>query len=96
MLTKRKKQNLIKDAQVHEKDTGSSEVQISILSRRIDELIGHLKGHPKDTHSRRGLLHMVAARRRHLTYLQKKSEKRFNTITKKLGLNKKSRAKKAA
>lgn len=86
MLTKKKKVNIIKKTQVHEKDTGSSEVQIGLLSRQIDELASHLKTHAKDNHSRRGLLQMVADRRSHLKYLKKKDEKRYEKVTKELGL----------
>ncbi len=86
MLTKRKKEKVIKLVQKHEKDTGSPEVQISILSRQIDELAGHLKRNPKDKHSRRGLLQMVANRRGHMSYLKKKSEKRYANLVKKLEL----------
>ena len=88
MLTKRKKSKAVKDAQIHEKDTGSAEVQISVLSKQIDELATHLKKHTKDIHSRRGLLGMVADRRSHLKYLEKKDKKRYNSVVKKLGLKK--------
>lgn len=88
MLTKRKKQNAIKDTARHDSDTGSPEVQVSILTKKINELTGHLKKHTKDLHSRRGLLAMVADRRRHLKYLEKKDTKAFNAITKKFGLKK--------
>lgn len=88
MLTKRKKQNAIKKVQQHEEDTGSPEAQVAILTRRIDELAAHLKKHPGDKHSRRGLLQMVANRRSHLGYLKKKSEKRYNALVKELGLKK--------
>ena len=88
MLTKRKKQNAIKGAKRHDTDTGSPEVQVSILSKRIDELAGHLKINKKDKHSRRGLLGLVEKRRAHLKYLKKKSEKRYNAIVKKVGLKK--------
>jgi len=74
MITKRKKLNIIKEVGVHGKDTGSPEVQVGILSRRIDELAAHLKRNKKDIHSRRGLLGMVAARQKHLRYLQKKHQ----------------------
>jgi len=86
MLTKTKKQKIIKEVAVHDKDTGSSEVQIAVLSKKIDELAKHLKTHPKDSHSRRGLLGMVADRQTHLRYLAKKSTRRYNSLTKKLGL----------
>ena len=89
MLTKTKKTKIIKETRVHDKDTGSAEVQIGILSRRIDELASHLKKHQKDNHSRRGLLAMVADRQTHMKYLQKKDPKRYNTIVKKLELKKK-------
>ena len=88
MLTKNKKQRIIKEVAVHDKDTGSPEVQIGILSRRINELTSHLKKHKKDVHSRRGLLQMVANRQTHLRYLQKKSTRRYNSIVKKLELKK--------
>ena len=88
MLTKTKKSKIIKETQVHEKDTGSPEVQIAILTRRIDELASHLKKNSKDNHSRRGLLQMVANRKSHMKYLEKKSVRRFNALNKKLGLKK--------
>lgn len=88
MLTKRKKQNAMKEVRTHEEDTGSPEVQVALLTRRIGELAAHLKKHSKDTHSRRGLLQMVADRRKHLDYLKKKDMKRYNAIIKKLGLKK--------
>ena len=78
----------MKDVQVHETDTGSPEVQIAILSKRIDELAKHLKENPKDNHSRRGLLQMVSDRRAHMKYLEKKNVRRYNVLTKKLGLKK--------
>jgi small subunit ribosomal protein S15 len=88
MLTKRKKQNAIKDTKRHDKDTGSPEVQVAILSKRIDELAKHLKENNKDKHSRRGLLGLVEKRRAHLKYLKKKDEKRYNAIVEKVGLKK--------
>ena len=84
MLTTKKKQNIIKKSQLHATDTGSPEVQIAILSKRIDELAGHLKEHKKDNHSRRGLIKMVADRRNHLKYLEMTDKERFATETKKL------------
>ena len=90
MLTKRKKLNIIKETAVHDKDTGSPEVQISLLTRRIEELTGHLKTHIKDKHSRRGLLQMVANRQNHMNYLQKKNTRRFNGLMKKLNLKKRA------
>lgn len=86
MLSKRQKQNVIKDYQKHETDTGSAEVQIGMLTRRIKELTGHLKKHPKDHHSRRGLLLMVGKRRRFLQYLRREDEKVHDKLVKQLGL----------
>ena len=90
MLTKTKKQKIIAETQVHDKDTGSPEVQISILTKTIEELAGHLKDHMKDKNSRRGLIQMVADRQTHMNYLQKKSARRFNSLMKKLNLKKKA------
>jgi len=86
MLTKTKKAKVIREVAVHDKDTGSTEVQVAVLTKRIDELATHLKKNPKDNHSRRGLLGMVADRRTHLKYLEKKAPKRFASLVKKLGL----------
>ena len=86
MLTKIKKQKVIKEVAIHDTDTGSPEVQIAILSKRIEELTKHLKKNAKDNHSRRGLLGMVADRRKHLKYLQKTSPKRYDVIMKKVEL----------
>ena len=88
MLTKRVKTAVIKDAARHDKDTGSADVQVSILSRKIEELTRHLKKNGKDNHSRRGLLQMVADRRSHLVYLEKNDKRRYNAVVKKLGLKK--------
>jgi len=88
MLTKTLKLKVIKESGIHEKDTGSPEVQIAVLTKRIDELSKHLKTHKKDVHSRRGLLSMVADRQSHLRYLQKKNTRRYNAIVKKLELKK--------
>lgn len=89
MLTTKQKSKVIKDVAIHDKDTGSPEVQISILTKRIDELASHLKKHKKDNHSRRGLLAMVADRQAHLNYLKKKHPKRYASIAKKLELKSK-------
>lgn len=86
MLTTRQKANIIKATAIHDKDTGSPEVQISILTKRIEELAGHLKTHKKDNHSRRGLLAMVADRQTHMNYLKRKFPKRYVSIAKKLEL----------
>ncbi|OGY63998.1 MAG: 30S ribosomal protein S15 [Candidatus Harrisonbacteria bacterium RIFCSPLOWO2_02_FULL_41_11] len=88
MLTTRKKQNIIKEFKVNEKDTGSSEVQVAILTRQISDLTEHLKKHRKDNHSRRGLLKMVGKRRSLLSYLQKNNEKSYKGVIKKLELKK--------
>lgn len=89
MLTKRKKLNVIKETRVHETDTGSPEVQAALLTKQIDELANHLKKNPKDKHSRRGLLGMVASRHSALKYLQKNDSGRYAALTKKLGLKQK-------
>lgn len=86
MLIKKKKQKIIKNSQKHEKDTGSPEVQIAVLSKQIDELASHLKKHHKDNHSRKGLLQMVADRHKHIRYLKRKDENRYVLLAKKIGL----------
>ena len=86
MLTKQKKSKIINDTAVHERDTGSPEVQVALLTKRIDELASHLKKNDKDKHSRRGLLQMVADRRTHLKYLEGKNKRRYSALVKKLGL----------
>jgi small subunit ribosomal protein S15 len=88
MLTKRKKDKVIKEHQTHETDTGSPEVQVAVITRRIEELTTHLKRNPKDKHSRRGLLKMVSDRRKHLSYLESKDKRRYNALIKKLDLKK--------
>ncbi len=88
MLTKNKKQKIIKEVKIHDTDTGSPEVQIAMLSRRIDDLTSHLKKNKKDKHSRRGLLGLVAERKSHMKYLEKKNPKRYSAVVKKLGLKK--------
>ena len=82
------KQEIIAKYKLHDTDTGSPEVQIAILTTRINELNAHLKDHPKDKHSYRGLLKMVGHRRNLLAYLQKKDIERYRAIVKKLGLRK--------
>jgi small subunit ribosomal protein S15 len=86
MLAKNKKQAVIKKNQIHEKDTGSPEVQVAVLSSQIDALAKHLKKHKKDNHSRRGLIKMVADRRTHLKYLERKDKTRYNALMKKMDL----------
>lgn len=86
MLATKKKQAVIKKNQVHAKDTGSSEVQVAVISAQIDELAKHLKTHKKDNHSRRGLIKMVADRRTHLKYLERKNKTRYDALLKKMDL----------
>ena len=88
MLTKTKKLRVIKEVAVHDKDTGSSEVQIALLTKKIEALASHLKKNDKDKHSRRGLLSMVADRQTHMKYLQKKDTKRYNSVLRKLEIKK--------
>lgn len=85
-LTKDAKTSLIEEHRRAEQDTGSPEVQIAVLSRRIDELTEHLKAHSKDHHSRRGLLQMVGRRRRLLEYLRRSDVERYRTLIGRLGL----------
>jgi small subunit ribosomal protein S15 len=88
MISPEKKSAIIKKYSRHNKDTGSPEVQVAILSARISELLSHLKKHAKDIHSKRGLLKMVSQRRKLLGYLKEESEKRYQALIKKLGLKK--------
>jgi len=88
MIAKDKKTELIKEYGLHEGDTGSPEVQIAVLTTRINELNEHLKANKNDHHSRRGLLKMVGHRRNLLAYLQKKDIERYRAIIEKLGLRK--------
>ena len=88
MITKEKKEKIIKDYQLKEGDTGSPEVQVAILSARIDELNAHLETNPKDFHSRRGLLKMVGQRRNLLKYLREKDLERYRALIARLGLRK--------
>lgn len=87
-LKKDEKKDLIKKFAREKGDTGSPEIQIALLSSKINKLAEHLKEHKKDVHSRRGLLSMVAKRRRLLAYLAKKDEKRYKALIKELGLDK--------
>ena len=88
MITKEMKEQIIKDYQLKEGDTGSPEVQIAILTYRINDLNEHLKVHKKDHHSRRGLLKMVGQRRNLLAYLKDKDVERYRTLIARLGLRK--------
>ena len=85
-LTLEEKTGIIADSRIHETDTGSPEVQVSILTRRINQLTEHLKVHKHDLHSRRGLIMMVGKRRRLLAYISKKSPNRYRALIAKLGL----------
>jgi len=89
MLAKTKKQKIIKLTKVHDTDTGSPEVQVAVLTKRIEELSKHLKKNTRDKHSRRGLLGLVAKRQTQMNYLLKNSPRRFNSLIKKLELKKK-------
>ena len=86
MLDKEGKKQIIDQYRLHEKDTGSAEVQVALLTREISDLTGHLKVHKKDHHSRRGLLMKVGQRRRLLNYLKKEDVERYRTLIKNLGL----------
>ena len=88
MITKEMKQQIIKDYQLKEGDTGSPEVQIAILTYRINDLNEHLKIHKKDHHSRRGLLKMVGQRRNMLAYQKKNDLERYRALIARLGLRK--------
>ncbi len=88
MLTKEKKSEIIKEYAIKEGDTGSPEVQVAILTYRINDLNEHLKVHKKDHHSRRGLLKMVGQRRNMLAYLKKNDLERYRTLIARLGLRK--------
>lgn len=87
-MTKEKKQQIMAEYATHEGDTGSPEVQIAVLTNRINELNAHLKDHPKDKHSYRGLLKMVGHRRNLLAYLQKVDIERYRSLIKRLGIRK--------
>jgi small subunit ribosomal protein S15 len=88
MLTKEKKDSIVEGFRVHEKDTGSPEVQVALLTERIRELTDHLRTHKKDHHSRRGLLKLVGQRRRQLAYLNKTDVERYRAVIGRLGLRK--------
>jgi len=87
-LSKDEKTKIIKEFAIEKGDTGSPEIQTALLSSQIEKLAGHLKGHKKDIHSRRGLLGMIAKRRRLLNYLTKRDEDRYQILIKKLKLKK--------
>jgi len=87
-LSRTQKKEIIKEYELYEKDTGSPEVQIALLTANIQELSEHLKEHRSDDHSRRGLLRQVSKRRRLLRFLSERSDERYKTLIKKLGLKK--------
>ena len=86
VLTPKEKVKIIDQFRIHEKDTGSNAVQIALLTKEIERLTSHLKKNPKDNHSRRGLLGMVAQRKKFLTYLKEVNTRKYNSVIKKLGL----------
>lgn len=88
VLTNKDKKNIIDKFKIHDKDTGSSKVQIALLTKRINDLTGHFKMHPKDHHSRRGLLKMVGQRRRFLSYIKRRDLSQYKTLIQELGLRK--------
>ena len=88
MLTKEDKITLINDYRINEKDTGSSQVQVALLTKRINSLTPHFTAHAKDHHSRRGLLKLVGRRRRLLNYLSNNDVEKYRSLTQKLGLRK--------
>ncbi|TET82772.1 MAG: 30S ribosomal protein S15 [Anaerolineales bacterium] len=88
-LTKEDKSQLIGESHRHENDTGSPEVQVAILTRRIQQLTGHLQIHKHDESSRRGLLKMVGQRRKHLSYLKRKDVAAYLALTERLGIRRK-------
>ncbi len=88
VLTSTDKQEIIDKYRIHEKDTGSSNVQIALLTKRINDLTSHFKLHPKDHHSRRGLLKLVGQRRRLLNYLNRRDPNQYKTLIQGLGLRK--------
>lgn len=88
MLKRTKKKKIIETHKVHKTDTGSADVQIAVLTEEIKSLTSHLKKHPKDNHSRRGLLGMVSKRKKLLDWLKNENERRYKKIVKELGLKK--------
>ncbi|MCT4584806.1 MAG: 30S ribosomal protein S15 [Peptostreptococcaceae bacterium] len=88
MITKEAKTSIIEEFRTNEKDTGSAEVQVAILTKRINELNEHLKVHKKDHHSRRGLFKMVGKRRNLLKYVKQRDLKKYQELIKRLGLRK--------
>jgi small subunit ribosomal protein S15 len=87
-LDKEKKQEIMKSYAINEKDTGSSDVQVAVLTERINQLSGHLKEHSHDQHTRRSLLKLIGRRRRLLAYLSREDVNRYRTLIGRLGLRK--------
>ena len=87
-MDKEKKGAIVSDYKLHEGDTGSSEVQVALLTERINQLAEHLKAHPHDEHTRRGLLKLIGQRRRLLAYISKSDVKRYRSLIARLGLRK--------
>jgi small subunit ribosomal protein S15 len=87
-IAQEKKEEVIEQFRLHQMDTGSPEVQVALLSKRIDYLTGHFKIHVKDHHSRRGLLRLVGQRRRLLDYLKKSDYERYRSLIQRLGIRK--------
>ena len=87
-MDKEKKQEIMKSYAINEKDTGSSDVQVAVLTERINQLSGHLKRHSHDQHTRRSLLKLIGRRRRLLAYLSREDVNRYRTLIGKLGLRK--------
>lgn len=87
-ISKTEKQRITREYRINESDTGSPEVQIALLTRRIEDMLEHLRAHTHDEGSRRGLLKLVGQRRRHLAYLRKKDVQRYATLIERLGLRK--------
>ncbi len=87
-LAKEDKANILEKFKTHETDTGSSEVQVALLTRRIEQLVDHLKAHKHDHHSRRGLLMLIGQRRRHLAYISRKDSRKYQALIAELGLRK--------
>ena len=87
-MDKEKKGAIVSDYKLHEGDTGSSEVQVALLTERMNQLAEHLKAHPHDQHTRRGLLKLIGQRRRLLAYISKSDVKRYRSLIARLGLRK--------
>ncbi len=88
MLTKEQKASIIQEYALHEEDTGSPELQVALLTERINQLTTHMREHKHDYHTQRGLLKLVGQRRRHLAYLNRTDLQRYRTVLNKLGLRK--------